>query len=568
MLCINFLFGVTKITKTDDWDTNATKKDMNYYQAGINQVSPVSMPMPSAVMASSPVVKKMVKRNIGLAVGGAKDSDNFIQNIKNGYLPKLKSITYEGVFYDHYFDMGSDDECKSIFCPIYSYTKSIDIYDKSDEYYLSVGLSSGMDMNTFRRDKLNLVVVLDVSGSMGASFDRYYYDRKKSHIKHKTKMQIANETLVAMMSHLKDDDNFGVVLFDDMAYPVKPIRKVAYTDMDAIKGHILDIHSMGGTNWSAGYKEALKYFKKVSKKGYENRIIFITDAMPNLGELNKDRLFGMAKDASKQGIHTTFIGVGVDFNANLVDYVSKIKGANYYSVHSAKEFAKRMDKEFEYMVTPLVYDLKLRFKSKDFEVVGVYGVPKASLDTKELIDIDTLFASDSSDEGNKGGVILLKLKKISKGNRIVLDLKYKDRYNKPYTTQKSISLDKNRSNSGLQKAIVLSRYVTLMQNWLIDAKAGCNDKLDYIHIPYESLLKKCMIYPSLNPNYPHIKTWERKSCKLQVSDGYKKLLRYFRNYYKAQVKQLQDKSMKKELDILDMLLKDNLSIIDDYNNIR
>jgi len=562
VLCLYTIYATSNTKAIDDWDTNITKK----VQDSLQQKS--LTPMLTSVAMPTPELSKMAPRKLGLSVGGAKDSDNFIQNIKNGYLPKLKSITYEGVFYDHYFDMGDTATCKDIFCPTYSYTKSKNIYDESDEYYLSVGLASGMDMKDFKRDKLNLVVVLDVSGSMGASFDRYYYDKKNSHKKHKTKMQIANETLIAMTRHLKDEDNFGVVLFDDLAYPVKPLRKVAYSDMDAIREHISDIKAMGGTNWSAGYKEALRYFNKVSKKGYENRIIFITDAMPNRGELSKDRLFGMAKDASKKGIHTTFIGVGVDFNTDLVDYVSKIKGANYYSIHSSKEFAKRMDKEFEYMVTPLVYDLKLSMKSKDFEVVGIYGVPKASLSTKNIIDIDTLFASDSSDKGEKGGVILLKLKKISKGDNIILDLSYKDKSNKSYNIQKSISLSKDKSNSGLQKAIVLSNYVTLMQNWLIDARAGCNDELEYFKISYDVIVQKCMIYPPLNPNYHYIKTWERRSCKLKVSDGYKKLFRYFRNYYKAQMQQLKDKSMKKELEVLNILIKDNLSIIDDYNDIR
>ena len=569
VLYLSSIYSMATNSIIDDWDSNATQKVKKVVYHNKNGLGGNIAPV---VMASAPMpvaMKKMVKRKIGLAVGGAKDSDNFIQNIKHGYLPKLKSITYEGVFYDHYFDVDTNTECKEIFCPTYSYTKTTDIYDDTkEEYYLSVGLTSGMDMNDFHRDKLNLVVVLDVSGSMGSAFDRYYYDHKASKTSHKTKMQIANETLVAMMSHLKPEDNFGVVLFDDLAYPVKPFRKVAYTDMKAIKKHILDIHSMGGTNWSAGYKEALKYFKKVSKKGYENRIIFITDAMPNQGELKKDRLFGMTKNAAKKGIHTTFIGVGVDFNANLVDYVSKIKGANYYSVHSSKEFAKRMDKEFEYMVTPLVYNLKLSIDSKNFKVAGIYGVPKAKLSTKNLIDIDTLFASDSSDEGNKGGVILLKLKKISKGDKLDINLNYKDRYNKKHYIKKQISINKDKSNSALHKAIVLTRYVTLMQNWLIDARAGCNDKLDYAQIPYDVIVQRCMIYPPLQPNYHHIKTWERRSCKLQVSDGYKKLFRYFRNYYKAQLNKLRDKSMKKELKVLDILLKDNLSIIDDYNDMR
>jgi Ca-activated chloride channel family protein len=563
--------GVDK--KIDDWDSNATKQEyveptvVNSSGMGGN-IAPV-MAMPSPAIAPMKMSKTMVKRKIGLAVGGAKDSDNFIQNIKNGYIPKLKSITYEGVFYDHYFKSNGSD-CKELFCPSYSLALSSNIYTNKDEYYISVGLDSGVDVSKFKRDKLNLVVVLDVSGSMSSGFNRYYYDGKHSHKKIKSKMQVANETIVNMLKHLKDDDRLAIVLFDNRAYRVKPFRSVKTTDMKAISKHILDIKSMGGTNWSAGYKAALEYFDGVSKDGYENRIIFITDAMPNMGELKKDRLFGMSKSAAKRGIHTTFLGVGVDFNANLVDYVSKVKGANYYSVHSAKEFAKRLDNEFDYMVTPLVYNLKLALDSKDFEIDSVYGVPNAKKATSELISINTLFASSSSDDGNKGGVILVKLKKIHNGKKLSLKVSYKDKHNKSYSNKKDIEFDikSGYEGSAIQKAIVLSRYVTLMQNWILDARAGCNDKLDYTHQKPIHIMQRCMVYPPQNPYIGHIKTWERKSCKLLVSAGYKKIFNIFKNYFKSQMKQLGDKSLKKELEVLDMLTKDNLDLIDDYNNIR
>lgn len=41
----------------------------------------------------------------------------------------------------------------------------------------AVGLDSGIQASDFKRKKLNLVLVLDVSGSMGSPFDAYYYDQ-------------------------------------------------------------------------------------------------------------------------------------------------------------------------------------------------------------------------------------------------------------------------------------------------------------------------------------------------------------------------------------------------------
>jgi len=545
--------------KVDDWDINVTTQK--------------SIPKSLSRMPVSPMVvasPKIQTKKIGLSVGGAKDSDNFIQNIKNGYLPKLDSITYEGVFYDHYFKT-PNQECKMLFCPSYSKAKVQNIYDNKEEYFLSVGLDSGLDITKFKRDKLNLVVVLDVSGSMGSSFDSYYYDNKQNHHtkEHKSKMQIANETIVAMMKHLKPQDRFGVVLFDDRSYSVKPLRDVKTTDMKAISKHILDIRPMGGTNWSAGYKKALNYFDKVSKKGYENRIIFITDAMPNRGELGKKGLFGMTQKASLQDIHTTFLGVGVDFNTNLVEYVSKVKGANYYSIHSAKEFAKRLDKEFDYMVTPLVYDLRLKLNSQSFKIDTVYGAPKANTATGQILQVDTLFASDSSVDGNKGGIMLLKLSSLSKGNdKLILTVEYKDKYGHKFTNQKEISFDgvDSYQDSTIKKVILLADYVTLMKNWIIDARAGCNDKLDYDEIRYQDLSHRCLIPPNYHPYIRYMKTWERKSCKLHVSDGYKKIFGMFRRHFKTMMQDIGDKTLTKELNVLDILLRDNLDLIDDWNS--
>jgi Ca-activated chloride channel homolog len=62
-----------------------------------------------------------------------------------------------------------------------------------------------------------------------------------------------------------------------------------------------------------------------------------------------------------------------------VESVTKIKGANYYSVHSADEFTKRMDDEFDFMVTPLVLDLRLKLDAQGCEIEKIYGSPEADL---------------------------------------------------------------------------------------------------------------------------------------------------------------------------------------------
>ena len=574
LLCVNGVNATEHKKPVDDWDTNATAKVRekkvkpyrNMSKCGMGgNIAPV-MPVAAAPVAMS--VKK-----IGLAVGGAKDTDNFEENIKRGYLPKLDAITYEGTFYQHYFDTALKGECRSLFCPSYAQAVTQNIYTGEKYYYLSVGLNSGMDAADFKRKKLNLVVVIDISGSMESGFDSYYYDHGKKARKRKSKMVVANESIAAMLGHLAPYDRLGVVLFDNDAYPVKRLREVGTTDMAAIKKHILALKPQGGTNWSAGYRAALEYFNHVRKKGYENRIVFITDAMPNRGELRKEGLLGMAKQAAKQHIHTTFIGVGVDFNTDLVEYVSKIKGANYYSVHSSREFSRRLDKEFDYMVTPLVYDLELKLASEGFKIDAVYGAPKADMATGRIMEIDTLFPSASDGKRVKGGVVLLRLKRTGPSNEIALSVSYKDTKGRKHRNLQKVWFDTRTGydNKGIRKAILLSEYVTLMKNWIMDARAGCNDKLDYMQILPVEIMEKCFIYPSRHPYFKEVKTWERRSCKLRVSSGYHRIFSRFKRHFIHEMKAVQDRSLNKELKILKILVKngklhDDPEKIDDWQS--
>jgi Ca-activated chloride channel family protein len=536
--------------------------------------------MGGMIAMSAPKSYRTTKK-LGMSVGGAKDTNNFKANIDKGYLPKLDSITYEGQFYNHYFDTAlGGNECKELFCPSYATAKRKNNFSDEKEFFLAVGLNSGIDEKDFKRKKLNLVVVLDISGSMNSNFDAYHYDKLGNKVSNKEdsvkqKMKIANESIVSMLSHLNDDDRVGVVLFDHNAYKAKPLNLVKNTDKKAIRDHILELKARGGTNWSAGYKEALTLFDEVKlDSAYENRIIFLTDAMPNRGELSKDKLFGMAKSASEKGIHTTFIGIGVDFNNDLVEYVSKTKGANYFSVHSSKAFSKLLDKEFEYMVTPLVYDLELKLNNSIYTIEAIYGSPDVSLVRGSVMKINTLFPSHNDGKATKGGVVLIKLKEHQQratNSELVLEVSYKDVNGKAYNNRQKVSFKKSNAyyeNSGIRKAILVSDYVSVMKNWLIDTRAGCNDKTKWVMQTPIAIMKRCMVYPPKHPLFPIMSTWERKSCRLKVSEGYKKLFQTFREVYVKEQKELNDDSLKRELDILDTLLEQKISTIDKTSKLR
>ena len=504
---------------------------------------------------------------IGLSTGGAMDTNNFRENIKNGYFPISTDITYNGLFYDYYFDTGRKTKSEHLFSPSYSLAISKDPISYNNEYYMTVGLNSNIKESDFQRKKLNLVVVIDVSGSMSSTFSFYYYDRfkidnknlNKSNDDKKSKMEIANESVNILIDQLKADDRLGIVLFNDKAKILKQIELISETDINSTKNLISKINAFGGTNLEAGYSEAnklLEKHKKSDKSEYENRIILITDAMPNYGTTSTKGLLSYIKDNADKGIYTTFIGVGVDFNTKLIEEISDVKGANYYSVHNSKEFKERMGEQFEYMVTPLVFDLSLNLKSDDYNIEMVYGSDSSNRQKENLMKVNTLFPSKTSEKGEvKGGVVLVKLKEKTekKNGKVELEVSYKDRNEKEYKNTQTINFDKNKNeefydNSGIRKAIVLTRYANILKNWILYERTedkrfmiGSSKGIIDLFYTVEDIAKI-------------LGEHERMSVKLKVSEEYKEILRNIKEYILKENKEIKDDTLKKEIEILDMLI--------------
>ncbi len=563
--------GSEEITsKTDDWIFSPSQ-----YNDGGNfskTMGGQSIPMPMAMEAMAPPSGA----NLGFSVGGAKDVGNFRENIEQGYLPIPTDITYEGLFYGYFFDTGAQEKCEKLFCPSYSTAVSTDPFSKEEKYFLSVGLNSGIKESDFQRKKLNLVVVLDISGSMGSPFDQYYYDRFGNYVEKsddpfessKSKMEIANRAVVDLVGHLEDEDRFGIVLFDDSAYLAKPLAKVKNTDMEAIKEHVLEITDQGGTNMEAGMEEGTNLFgefEDANPEEYENRIIFITDAMPNTGDDSEEGLVGMFKNNAENGLYTTFVGVGVDFNTELVEALTKTKGANYYSVHSEKEFKETMDEGFDYMVTPLVFDLKMELEADGYEIEKVYGSPEADEATGEIMYVNTLFPSKTEEGQVKGGLVLLQLKKTSESGKLNLKVSYEDRNGKKDGDEKEITFTDrqpdNYPNTGIRKGILLSRYASLMQAWAMEGHEN-QRRPEPRPMPCPIIYMERGIYPPEPPfmppcfPYPVLGEWERQSVELSVDENYSDLFKEFAAHFKAEASAIGDDTLEQELDLLEDLAEE------------
>lgn len=534
-------FGQSKML--DNWEYNPKEND---------KVSSTISGGQSMEAAVSTQKNSASDSYIGYSVGGAQNIKNFRENVKNGYLPITTDITYNGIYSEYYFDTGDVDRTSNeMFYPSYSMATSTNPLTGEKEYYMSVGLNSNIKESDFHRPKVNLVIALDISGSMRSSFDSYYYDKnEKTDLERKTKMRIAEECVNNLIDKLNPDDRIGIVLFDDQSYIGTKISTIFDTDKEKLKGHILEVEPCGGTNFSSGYDMATQLFKEyLNMEDYQNRIVVITDAMPNMGEITSDGLYKKITDNVKDKIYTSFIGVGVDFNTKLTEKMSNVRGANYYSVHSSEEFNSILAENFDYMITPLIYDLDLTFKSTCYEIENVYGSDSVDKSTGNIMHINTLFPSAANSSGEvKGGIVVLKLKKIQDGEDVNLKVSYKDNKEKEHSNEQNVKFksenDDYYDNQGIRKAVVLARYVNLMKYWIVYERSNDEGFGTYAH---EYTYSDDYVKNALGIN-------ERTSKKLTISENYKKQFKEMKSYIENEMKVLNDNELKNEIEILNVLI--------------
>ena len=214
------------------------------------------------------------------------------------------------------------------------------------EVVLKIDLSAMAHKTKIKRTPLNMAVVLDKSGSMtGVKLDK------------------AKQAAMLLVDRLAPNDYFSMVIFSDRAQVLVPAQKVE--DKNALKEKIESIEADGSTALYAGVKTGADQLQEYFSSRRINRVLLLSDGMANVGPSSPHQLRRLGSDLAERGIAVTTIGVGEDYNEDVMAGLAEASDANYYYVADTEKLPAIFAKELGELLTVAAREIKIEITCPD-----------------------------------------------------------------------------------------------------------------------------------------------------------------------------------------------------------
>lgn len=219
----------------------------------------------------------------------------------------------------------------------------------SETRLLHIGVK-GYDVDRSHRPRLNLVFLIDVSGSMSPQ------DR----------LPLLKQALRLLVDQLKDDDSVGIVTYAGRSgILLEPTRG---NQRQKILDAIDSLGAGGSTAGAAGLEAAYRLAQTHFDSEAVNRIILGTDGDFNVGISDPHRLEQVIAEKRKTGIYLSIIGVGdSNYNDRLMQTLAQ-KGNGTASYMDSLMEARKIFVDNMQALFPIADDVKVQVEFNPAQV--------------------------------------------------------------------------------------------------------------------------------------------------------------------------------------------------------
>jgi len=278
------------------------------------------------------------------------------------------------------------------------------------EELVNIRLAGRDNVPIIARTPVNLVLVIDRSGSMSDW----------------GKINYAKEAAKEIINRLSSSDRLSIVAYStevEILYPMQFLR-----NKELATSAVNSLYPTNSTNLSGGLIAGINQLESVGRSGYINRVILLSDGLANVGITDVGELSRVSSRASERNMHITTMGLGLNFDEDLMMSLAQYGAGNYYFIESPSQLAGIFQREFGQLSRTIAKGPVITITLEPgVTLTEVYGYTYSTTkDGKIRIKLGDIFAGQQRD-------ILIKMRvpadKLGDKGLVTATLEYEDLLN-------------------------------------------------------------------------------------------------------------------------------------------
>ncbi|HKE17815.1 MAG TPA: VWA domain-containing protein [Kofleriaceae bacterium] len=259
------------------------------------------------------------------------------------------------------------------------------------------------------RQPLDLALVIDRSGSMEGD-----------------KLEHARAAAIALIGRLDQRDRIALIQYDDDAQVVVPSVAADSEGKQRLLSAVRQLTPGGSTNLHGGMTLGRDEVLRTLAPGQVSRVILLSDGLANAGQSDPVVIADTARMAADRGVRITAVGVGLEYNEDLMEAIAESGRGNYYYVREAAGLDGVLAGELSAAQATVASEVELRLRPActGVEIGEVSGYESRREGDAVVIKMADLFGGDS-----RRLVVSLKVPDRVAGRQgaLVGELRYRDR---------------------------------------------------------------------------------------------------------------------------------------------
>ncbi len=248
--------------------------------------------------------------------------------------------------------------------------------DARSENYLLCELKGAFRGQKLVRPPVHLSVVLDKSGSMEGK-----------------PLEYVKEACRQLVDKLGPVDTLSIITFAesvDVLLAQSPVTK-----KEALKAQLDLIRPRGTTNLYGGMVAGANQLATVKAPTHLSRVILLTDGEANEGVTEYSEIIGKARRIRQDGCSISSVGVGIEYNEELMRGIAKNTIGNYYYVDAVSEIPRVFETELSTMFEVVAKNVRLSVNlPKGARLDKFYGREVSAENGASVVELPDIVAGD------------------------------------------------------------------------------------------------------------------------------------------------------------------------------